>query len=81
VMQALSFTNRVVVTTKAKDKAKDKKLVARKPNEHQKETKYSKSNLAWFVRNNTREDLLKNKRFLKDLSRYYRDIGELMDKV
>jgi hypothetical protein len=81
VMQALSFTNRVVVAPKARAKDKPKKLVARKPNEHQKETKYSKSNLAWFARNHAREDLLKNKRFLKDLGRYYRDIDELMAQV
>ena len=55
--------------------------VARKPNEHQKDTKYSKSNLAWFVKNHTREELEKNKRFVKDLKRYYRDFDELLTQV
>lgn len=80
VMQALSYTNRIVVKPKATTK-KQQKLVARKPNEHQKETKYSKSNLVWFVRNHEREELLKNKRFMKDLNRYYRDLDELMNQV
>ena len=75
VMQALSYTRRVEPRV-AKTK-KEKKLAARKPNENQKETKYSKSNLAWFVKNHAREELLKNKRFMKDLNRYYRDFDEL----
>ena len=75
VMQALSYTNRTHITRKAKPK----KLVARKPNEHQKDTKYSKSNLVWFVKNFTRPELEKNKRFMKDLARYYRNIDELLE--
>jgi len=54
------------------------KLVARKPNENQKMTKYSKSNLAWIYLNKVECEVLeKNKRFMKDLKRYYRDIEEL----
>lgn len=81
VMQALSYTNRTEITRKKKPENKEKKLVARKPNEHQKDTKYSKSNLAWFVKNHTREELEKNKRFIKDLKRYYRDFDELLTQV
>jgi hypothetical protein len=75
VMQALSFTNRKEVTTKKKTSTK---LVARKPNENQKMTKYSKPNLAWIYLNKPECEVLENnKRFMKDLKRYYRDIEEL----
>ena len=47
VMQALSFVNRREVIP-ASQKKKSTKLVARRPNENQKATKYSKSNLAWI---------------------------------
>jgi hypothetical protein len=77
VMQALSFVNRVEVTPASKKK-KSTKLVARRPNENQKMTKYSKSNLAWIYLNKPEcECLENNKRFMKDLKRYYRDIEEL----
>jgi hypothetical protein len=78
VMQALSFVNRVEVKTTKKTK-KSTKLVARKPNDNQKRTKYSKSNLAWIYLNKVEcECLENNKRFMKDLKRYYRDIGDLV---
>lgn len=78
VMQALSFVNRVEVTT-TKNPKKSTKLVPRKPNENQKATKYSKSNLAWIYLNKPEcECLENNKRFMKDLKRYYRDIGDLV---
>ena len=73
VMQALSFINRKVPEPIVKVL---KKIVARTPNEHQKDTKYSKCNLAWFVKNYTSEDLIKNKRFMKDLQKYYKTLDE-----
>ena len=77
IMQALSFVNRVEVTTTTKKKKSDK-LISRKPNENQKATKYSKSNLAWIYLNKVEcECLENNKRFMKDLRRYYRDIEDL----
>lgn len=77
IMQALSFVNRVEVTTTTKKKESDK-LIPRKPNENQKATKYSKSNLAWIYLNKVEcECLENNKRFMKDLRRYYRDIEDL----
>ena len=76
VMQALSFTRRIVPKKETK-----KKLVARKPNEHQKDTKYSVSNLVWFVKNEKREVLEKNKRFMKDLKRYYSSLDELESEL
>ena len=80
VMQALSFVNRKEVTpASVKKKQTTKKLVARKPNENQKRTKYSKCNLAWIYLNKVECEVLeKNKRFMKDLKRYYRDIEELI---
>jgi len=76
VMQALSFINRLE-PTKSKSKEKKEKVTARKPTEHQKETKYSKSNLVWFVKNKTRAELEKDKRFIKDVARYYSSLDEL----
>src|SRR5210317_1258968 len=75
VMQAISFTKRVEPLKKT---IKNKKLVARKPNQNQKETRYSKSNLAWIYVNQPEcECLEKNKRFMKDSKRYYKCIEEL----
>ena len=81
VMQALSFVNRTEVTPASKKK-KSTKLVARKPNENQKMTKYSKSNLAWIYVNKVECEVLENnKRFMKDLKRYYRDLSELIKDI
>jgi hypothetical protein len=78
VMQALSFVNRVEVTPASKKK-KSTKLVARRPNENQKMTKYSKSNLAWIYLNKPECEVLENnKRFMKDLKRYYRNLSDLI---
>ena len=76
VMQAISFTKRVVVSQPVK---KVKNLVARKPNENQKNTKYSKSNLAWLYKNT--KGVENNKRFMKDLKRYYSNIDELIMEI
>ena len=73
VMQALSFN----VAAGPAPSAKKTSVRSRKPTEHQEETKYTKSNLAWFVKNNTKESLKKNKRFMKDLGRYYSSIEQL----
>lgn len=80
VMQALSFVNRVEVTPASTKKAKKTtKLVPRRPNENQKRTKYSKSNLAWIYLNKPECEVLENnKRFMKDLKRYYRDLKDLI---
>jgi hypothetical protein len=78
VMQALSFVNRKEVASGASQKKKTTKLVPRRPNENQKATKYSKSNLAWLYLNKVECEVLENnKRFMKDLKRYYRDLEEL----
>lgn len=81
VMQALSFVNRTEVLP-ASSSSKQKKLVPRRPNENQKATKYSKSNLAWLYLNKPDCEVLENnKRFMKDLKRYYRDIGDLVNDL
>lgn len=81
VMQALSFVNRVEVVPASKKK-KTTKLVARRPNENQKATKYSKSNLAWIYLNKPQCEVLENnKRFMKDLKRYYRDLNDLIKEI
>ncbi len=82
VLQALSYINRVEVTTTTTKKKKDStKINPRKPTQNQTETKYSKSNLAWFIKNHTRSELDKNKRFIKDLKRYFKDIDELIKEL
>lgn len=81
VMQALSFVNRREVIP-ASQKKKSTKLVARRPNENQKATKYSKSNLAWIYLNKVECEVLENnKRFMKDLKRYYRNLSELIKDI
>jgi hypothetical protein len=82
VLQALSYINRRVPDAKKKETAKkDKKITARKPNENQKATKYSVPNLAWLVKNESREKLEVDKRFMKDLKRYYKDFDELLSFI
>ena len=81
VMQALSFVNRKEVLP-ASQKKKSTKLVARRPNENQKMTKYSKCNLAWIYLNKVECEVLENnKRFMKDLKRYYRDLSDLIKDI
>ena len=81
VMQALSFVNRKEVLPASKKK-KSTKLVARRPNENQKRTKYSKCNLAWIYLNKVECEVLENnKRFMKDLKRYYRNLSDLIKDI
>ena len=76
VMMALSFIRRVEPRkAAASKKKKSTKLVPRKPNENQKNTKYSKCNLAWIVLNDFERTKLK--RFEKDLKRYFKSMDEL----
>ena len=80
VLQALSFINRVEPKKKVTP-TKEKKITARKPTQNQKETRYSKSNLAWMVKNHSKAELGKDKRFQKDLKRYFTSLEELLSKV
>lgn len=76
VLMGLSFIRRVEPRkAAASKKKKSTKLVPRKPNENQKNTKYSKCNLAWIVLNDFERTKLK--RFQKDLKRYFKSMDEL----
>jgi hypothetical protein len=80
VLQALSFTRRVDPLPETSKKVK--KVTPRKPTPNQKETKYSKANLAWIYKNKPECEVLENnKRFMKDLHRYYRSIDELVEEI
>lgn len=70
VMQALSFIDKRPVEGETR---KEKKVAPRKPTENQKNTKYSKANLAYIVKTGGKQDA----RFKKDLARYYSSIQEL----
>jgi len=50
---------------------------ARRPTEHQRETRYSRSNLVWLLKATPDAELVDNKRFMKDLKRYYVNLEEL----
>jgi len=79
VLQALSYINRRIVGSSVSvKKTSAKKHSARKPNENQKATKYSIPNLVWLVKNEPREKLEADKRFMKDLKRYYSNFDELL---
>ena len=72
VMQSLSFINKRPEATPEKP-VKAKKVTPRKPTDNQTRTKYSKANLAYLVKTNSKQDA----RFKKDLARYYHSIDEL----
>jgi len=77
VLQALSYINRRVVGKETSSKnSGSKKIVARKPNENQKATKYSIPNLIWLARNEPHDKLKSDKRFMKDLLRSYKSFEE-----
>ena len=81
VLQALSYINRRIVAPEKKAPVEKKKIVARYPNANQKATKYSVANLVWFAKNEAREKLEADKRFMKDLKRYYKDFDELLSAL
>lgn len=71
VMQALSYIDSVVPASAS---AQPKKKSPRKPTPNQKETRYSRANLAWLHIHGTDD----KKRFDKDLKRYYKDLEEML---
>ena len=82
VMQALSYARRPEAVETKTTKAKSKVIKPRKPTENQKRTRYSKSNLAYLWKNKLEcECLENNKRFMKDLKRYFRDIDDFLKSV
>jgi len=73
LMQSLSFINKRSEGETQSPPKKAKKFAPRKPTENQKNTKYSKANLAYIVKTGGKQDA----RFKKDLARYYNSIDEL----
>lgn len=72
VMQALSFmSSSTVVASKPKAKSNP-----RKPTQNQTDTRYSRANLAWLYLNGIKDQ----KRFDKDLKRYYGNIQEMLSE-
>jgi len=69
-MQALSFVDKMPAQN-----ATPTTVRPRKPTENQTRTKYSKANLAWLV---AQKKHTTDKRFEKDLKRYYHSIEELL---
>jgi len=78
VMQALSFIEKRPGGNSSDGTGthKPKKAVPRKPTENQKNTKYSKANLAYILKTGGKQDA----RFKKDLARYYSSIDELISE-
>lgn len=75
-LQALSYVNRREVAPAKKTKSG--KIGPRKPTQNQKETKYSKSNLVWFMKDLGIDEFKKNKRRLKDTARYFKSPEEIL---
>ena len=73
VMQALSFIDKRPAEGETR---KEKKVAPRKPTENQKNTKYSKANLAYILKTGGKQDA----RFKKDIARYYSSIDELISE-
>jgi hypothetical protein len=69
-MQALSYIDRTPIAVAAEPK----KQRPRKPTENQRATRYSKANLAWLYAKGEH----RNKRFEKDLGRYYSKLDDLV---
>lgn len=72
VMQALSYIN----SNKITEPVAEKKKTPRKPTPNQTETRYSRANLAWLHIHG----IPNQKRFDKDLRRYYTNIQEMLDE-
>ena len=79
VLQAISYIDRKPTTIKSKKEKK--KVHSRKPTDNQKRTKYSQSNLLWLYKTDGQEKFIKTKRYMKDLSRYWSTIEEMMDEI
>jgi len=78
-LQAMSYVNRRVVAPPKK--VKTSLLTPRRPTTHQKETKYSKSNLAWFMKDLGKDEFMKKKRLVKDMKRYFKGPDEILSNI
>ena len=77
-LQGKSYINRRVVEPKL---TKVKKLTARRPTPNQKNTKYSKSNIMWLMKDLGKEKFIKSKRNMKDLKRYFKTPEEVVGLI
>lgn len=77
VTQVIAYNN--LKSTKSEEPVK--KISGRKPTANQRETKYSKSNIVWLWKNQARVELEANRRFMKDLKSYWRDIDNFLECV
>lgn len=77
VLQALSYIRRTPEPIKKTQTV----IGPRRPTENQKMTRYSKSNLVWLYNTSDIEVLKKDKRFMKDLGRYFTSIDDLVSHI
>ena len=77
-LQGKSYIHRRVVEPKL---TKVKKLTARRPTPNQKNTKYSKSNIMWLMKDLGKEKFMKSKRNMKDLKRYFKTPEEVVGLI
>ena len=77
-LQGRSYINRRVVEPKLK---KPKKSSPRRPTPNQKNTKYSKSNILWLMKDLGKEKFMKLKRNVKDLKRYFKTPEEVLSLI
>jgi len=77
-LQGKSYIDRRVVEPKL---TKPKKSAARRPTPNQKDTKYSKSNIMWLMKDLGKEKFMKSKRNMKDLKRYFKTPEEVIALV
>ena len=78
IMQALAFLRSADTEP---PRGKTRPPTARKPTPNQRETRYSRSNLVWLWKNESREALKNNKRFLKDLNLYWRGVDQFVEEL
>ena len=74
VMQALSYSD---TGESSSSSSTTKKKNPRKPTVNQTETRYSRANLAWLHLHGCSSNAVQ-KRFDKDIKRYYRDVQEML---
>tara|TARA_R110002074_G_scaffold336889_1_gene507415 strand:- start:28 stop:720 length:693 start_codon:yes stop_codon:yes gene_type:complete len=77
-LQAKSYIDRREVAPVRKT---PKKTTARKPTANQKETKYSKSNIMWLMKDLGKDKFIKLKRNMKDLKRYFKSPEEVLELI
>ena len=77
-LQGKSYIHRRVVEPKV---VKAKKITARRPTPNQKDSKYSKSNILWLMKDLGQDKFIKSKRNMKDLKRYFKSPEEVLGLI